>query len=368
MLKTKKILSIIFACLIILSSTSVVCFASSEQPIENFVETDFDGYVEIKKIHDRDLNIIKRGKRLSDKEKLSEITEVLGFEKVQKVDIFNELVDDFENIGDIVTYTKYCVTDSSGNSKIVSKERCLNMIENDKKEEKQLENVDSATTYAARAVSSDGECEDITENIKSGSNTLPKNDYMEISTMIIYKKNEARGTYNFISTYTWLKEPADRYVDAISLYSSSIQWSEKNSDYSSSLIYNEIHSTNGKTTTEPIVIEKTAPDKISKTGIFYSYEMPKAYHVTSLVAFSEVKQEDMTFLLTAKGRVTYYNVPDQVLDTYANYVHVTSKRAFKEITFDISTEAFGVSVTAGAKEEVEYSNYCSWDYLDHANL
>jgi len=368
MCKTKKFLSIIFACLIILSSTSVVCFASSEQPIENFVETDFDGYVEIKKIHDRDLNIIKRGKRLSDKEKLSEITEVLGFEKVQKVDIFNELVDDFENIGDIVTYTKYCVTDSSGNSKIVSKERCLNMIENDKNEEKQLENVDSATTYAARAVSSNGGCEDITENIKSGSNTLPENDYMEISTMIIYKKNEARGTYNFISTYTWLREPADRYVDAISLYSSSIQWLDDPSNFSSTLLYNQKTRANGVDITEPMVIEKSSPDKISKSGVFYSYEMPKDVHLVSGTSFVKVKQEDITFLMTAKGWVTLYNETDQVLDVNAKYVHVANKRLFKDITFDISAAGLGVSVTAGAKEDIEYNNYCAWKYIDHANL
>lgn len=24
--------------------------------------------------------------------------------------------------------------------------------------------------------------------------------------------------------------------------------------------------------------------------------------------------------------------------------------------------------TAGAKEDIEYNNYCAWKYIDHANL
>ena len=368
MCKTKKFLSIIFACLIIVSSTSVVCFASSEQPIENFVETDFDGYVEIKKIHDRDLNIIKRGKRLSDEEKFNELTEALGFEKVQEIDVFDELVNDFENIGDIVTYTQYCSTDSSGNSKVISKNYCLKMVEEAKELEKTKNSSNNQATFSTRNNSDDEGYKEVTETIISGSNTSPDNGYMEISIMIIYKKNEPQGTYNFIASYTWLKNPVTRSTDAISLCSPDFKWSNKKSDFSATFMYTEVYNVNGSITEYPVSLESNNYDAKSANGVYFSFVLPKVHLSSSSdIGSVTVNQNDLTLLLTAKGRVDTYGVADQMIEVTARYAHVQVDLP-TAVTFELNPKDIGVSITGGALSKKYYENTISWDYIIHANL
>ena len=334
-----KILSIICCFVIILSCFSITALAYEPNIILSAITTSTDGISEKKEINATGMKRIKADDSLSTQNKVVKIFDELGIDNIEHSDIYAELVSDFDYINSIVTVKNYYETDSiTGDTRKISKTECLNKIEK------------SQSANSRSSVSEE---------------KLSDNGYMSIATTAISKANEALGTYNFIATYDWLKTPITRSTDAISMASNGITWlsGQSNNYYSALFMYNETVYSNSVQTTTTITESKSYPESFEIDGFYFSFDLPN--NITAIGGDSGVRYDGFFMMLTAKGRVTNYANPNQMLNVNTKYAHVQIK-SLLSVSFSWTlADDPGVTISQGSLAENYYSNYLSWDYSEH---
>lgn len=324
----KKIFAVIFAVVFILSC-SVTVSAVENLKSDNCIAVTYDGKTEITNV---DFSKIKKSIdliSLSDTQKVTYIFDKIGIEYVERSGMFNELVADFDYLGDIITTTSYYeIDDSTGNAIQLTKAEC--------------------ELKAAVAKSANVSTDLSVQSTVSGS-TESDNGYMSISTSLIPKTNEATGTYNVMASCTWLKFPATRDIDAISIASNQMTWVARDNSAYSAIIIAEKTVGSGYYTEE-----KTAPDYVYLNGFYYSFNMPNSLYT------------NINILVSGKGRITNYNNPNQQVSVSTKYAHVQIEKIISNPSFSWSFSGdIGVSISGGSLKEAYYYNYVEWDYADH---
>lgn len=324
----KKLFAVFFA-IIFVFSCSLTASAVESLTSNNFIAVSYDGKTEITNV---DFSKIKNSIdiiSLSDSQKVVRIFDKIGIDCVERSGIFDELVTDFDYLGDIITTTSYYEIDNAtGDAIQLTKAEC------------ELKAEQAKSVVASMGVSVQSSVSDSTDS---------DNGYMSIATSLIPKTNEAIGTYNVLALYTWLKFPATRDTDAVSIASNQMTWAARdNSSYSASIMAEKTIGSGYYSE------EKTAPDNVYLNGFYYSFDMPSSLYT------------DINILVTGKGRITNYNNPSQQVSVSTKYAHVQIEDLISDVSFSWSLSGdIGISFSGGTIVEAYYYNYVEWDYADH---
>ncbi len=167
--------------------------------------------------------------------------------------------------------------------------------------------------------------------------------YMMIVTMMTYEgTNPTKGWYKVRASYSWLKLPAQRLTDGISLFNNNVIWSTTPSDYKSTMSYKTTNSSGSPVTYT--FDAKNVIDNLQNGGVFAEYRLPSAGSISNL-----------NFELSA--RVKVYTTNTQM---WSRYVHLTAAISPK---FSISLASGGLSLSGGLSfNGQEYNSSCSVVY------
>ncbi len=349
-----KVISILCCVLFAFLSSSLPVFASTSYDVDDFANVIYVDNEEIVILDSKSIdNISRKMIRLSDQEKADIIFESFNIELLKATKQYNDLVNHFDDIRSINVSTAYIRVDKHGNQTIISKEECMKAVEY----EKTLQKTNST---------SDG-WED--------SETESSNGYMMQRIIAIYT-GDPKGTYSVFCISKWLKTPLVRVVDAMSVSSREMKWSENVEDYSGLAVYEKTtrnHNGNNITeNTEPIYIDLKKPLYYNTNkGFAYEWDLPSNTSYVSGGYGVSYSYAEFGTIIAGKCNVIDYNNHNQMISLDYRYLHVQVSVDPEKIIYDIVVEnkKWYISLIDNMsliQKNYDYSH--AWDYAKHASL
>ncbi len=232
---------------------------------------------------------------MSEYEKNVYVLKELGFsdeiiESMSQDDVNNML----ENAESIQVEVKYLVTDSEGETTIISEDECMALI-------------DQYNSESSLSVLDNG---GFSANLVGGG-------CMRITISSIYidpsSNNNVKGWFDIHAWYEWLILDNQRHTDAISISADNFVWSDrKQSDYSSSYYY-KVRDLNGNESTYSERADGNAGE-YSSCGMGYTWKVPKDSGSSLVVTYIQ-------YYLRGKGHVRDATRNDS-FNVNARYEHV----------------------------------------------
>lgn len=353
----QKAICILSCILFSLLPLSVTAFATESYDIDSFANVTCVDNVEKIEISETSLNKMSRRMiNLSDEEKVDAILEQFNVKNLKGTKHYNELVNDFDEIGTINGSIAYMKVDEAGNQTIMSKKDCLAAVEAENSQQKLS-----------------------TGSVIDSNSQKSKNGYLMQVIIVVYLKNEPKGTYFVLCSSEWLKLPVFRSKDAISVSSREMKWDtstlENFEGYcgydKTTTIYDNNIITYRNTESIAEVPMQMPENPNANEGFYYTWNLPNDY--TTVVAGNGVtcSYSNLVATVIGKARVQNYGNTSQMLSVDYRYLHIQGGINLKDLVFDMVFEKskWYVAVIKNltvVKKEYDFAH--SWDYAKHANL
>ena len=334
-----------------------------------------DDSIIVKSINKEDLTKIKQqvnNTPKNRKEIYSNHLQKLGYTK-REIESFKE--DDlntiFENSESISTEEKYVVITEDNEEILMEKDICLEHAKKADEYQKLELYTNSKNEQFKNAILDNNIInKSLLARATNDSKNYDTQKYMKITTMSIYFRPGTKGQkgwYQFYGMFTWLSAPKDRLTDAISLYADNFAWSQKNSDYVSTLRYkgNEVSSSGIKTT--EYSSKKTTSKKVQTDGLYYTWALPKD-GIFDVYAGTHYYCSDIILTIKGKARVSQYTLPC-TFNLFTKYAHLQSYLVVKP-SFSWSIGKLpGVTFTGGkGVKEQQFCSYNTTNYSPYVNI
>lgn len=301
-------------------------------------------------------NMSRKMNRLSNEEKVDLILKRFDIETLKSTKQYDQIMGNFDDVKFISASTAYIKVDEFGNQTVMSKEDCLREV----KEEK-------SSLQKTRSIS------DVWEEGEKESS----NGYMMQRIISIYNVNDPKGTYTILCASKWLNTPMIRLIDAMSVSSKEMKWSENVEDYSGLAVYDKTtrnHNGNSITeNTEYVEVDLKTPLMYdANKGFSYKWDVPSNTSYVSGGYGVSNSYTNFATLILGKARVINYNTVSQMISVDYRYLHVQVQTDVKNIVFElIQNKEQKWYITLAKYFSLFQKNYDyshTWDYSKHANL